>query len=45
MVAVVGNMVKGMINNYKAKVEVFVKVYSEVIIKKNITFIRNQIVG
>jgi len=45
MVAVVGNTVKGTINNYEAKVEVFVEVHSEVITRKNITFIRNQIAG
>jgi len=43
MVAVVGNMVKGIINNYKAKVEVLIEVYSEIIARKNITFVRNQI--
>ena len=40
----VGNMAKGTINiDYKAIVEVFVKVYFKVIIKRNAIFIRNQI--
>jgi len=45
MVAVVGNTAKGTINNYKAKVEVFVEVYFEVIVKKNVMFVRSQITG
>jgi len=41
MVAVVGNTAEGIINNYKAKVEVLVEVYSKVITRKSTTFIRN----
>jgi len=43
IVAVIGNMVEGTINNYKAKVEVLIEVHSKVIIKRSATFIRNQI--
>ena len=43
--AVVGNTAEGIINNYKAKVEVFVEVHSEVITKKSAIFIRSQITG
>jgi len=44
MVAVVGNIVKGIINvNYKAIIEVLIEVYSEVIAKRSAIFIRNQI--
>jgi len=38
---VVGNTAEGIINNYKAKVEVLIEVYSKVIIKRSATFIRN----
>jgi len=41
IVAVVGNTAEGIINNYKAKVEVLIEVYSEVIIRKSAIFIRN----
>ena len=41
--AAVGNTVEGTINNYEAKVEVLIKVYSKVITKKSTIFIRNQI--
>jgi len=41
MVAVVGNTVEGIINNYKVKVEVLVKVYSKVIAKRSATFVRS----
>jgi len=41
MVAVVGNIVEGIINDYKAKVEVLVEVHFKVIIKKSAIFIRN----
>jgi len=34
-------MVKGIINNYKVKVEVLIEVYFKVIAKRNATFIRN----
>jgi len=34
MVAVVSNIVKGIINNYKVKVEVLIEVYFKVIAKK-----------
>jgi len=43
MVAGVGNTVEGIINDYKAKVEVLVEVYFEVIIRRSATFIRNRI--
>ena len=43
MVAVVGNMAKGIINDYEAKVEVFVVVYFEVIARKSAMFVRNWI--
>jgi len=36
-------MVEGIINNYKVKVEVLIKVYFEVIAKRNTMFIRNRI--
>ena len=46
MVAVVGNMAKGTINiDYKAIVEVLVEVYFEVIVKRNVMFVRSQIAG
>ena len=42
IVAIIGNMVKNTINaNYKIIIEVFIKVYFKVIIKKNTIFIRN----
>ena len=42
MVAVVGNIVKGIINiNYKAIIEVFIEVYFKVIIKRSTIFIRS----
>ena len=35
-------MVKGIINiNYKATIEVFIKIYSKVIAKRNAMFMRN----
>ena len=43
IMAMVGNMAKGIINNYEAKVEVLIKVYFKVITKKSIIFIRSQI--
>ena len=43
MVAVVGNIVEGIINNYKVKMEVLIEVYFKVITKKSATFIRSQI--
>ena len=40
--AIVGNIVKGIINvNYKAIIEVLVKVYFKVITRKSATFIRS----
>jgi len=45
MVAIVGNIVEGIINNYKVKVEVLVEVYFKVIIRRSATFIRNRIAG
>ena len=42
IVAVVGNMVKGIINiNYKAIIEVLIEVYFKVITKKSAMFIRS----
>jgi len=41
----VSNTAEGTINNYKAKVEVLVEVYSKVITRRSATFIRNQIAG
>jgi hypothetical protein len=42
IVAVVGNIVKGIINiNYKAIIEVFMEVYLKIIIKRNAMFIRS----
>jgi len=41
MVAVVGNIVEGIINNYKIKVEVLMEVYFEVIARRSAMFIRN----
>jgi len=43
MVAVVGNIAEGIINNYKAKVEVLIEVYSKVIIRRSAMFIKNRI--
>ena len=39
----VGNIVEGIINNYKAKVEVLIEVYFEVIARRSTMFVRNQI--
>jgi len=41
MVAMVGNMAKGIINDYKAKVEVFVEVYFKIISRKSAIFIKS----
>jgi len=41
MVAVVGNTVEGIINDYKVKVEVLVEVYSKIIARRSATFIRS----
>ena len=41
IVAVVGNIIKGIINDYEVKVEVLVKVYSKVIARRSTIFIRN----
>ena len=44
MVAVVGNIVEGIINiNYKVVIEVLVEVYFKVIARRSTTFIRSQI--
>ena len=44
MVAVVGNIVKGIINiDYKAIIKVLIEVYFKLITKKSIIFIRSQI--
>ena len=39
----VGNIVEGIINNYKVKMEVLIEVYFEVIARRSTTFVRNQI--
>ena len=42
MVAIVGNIVKGIINiNYKAIIKVLIEIYFKLIIKRNIIFIRS----
>ena len=42
MVAVVGNIVKGIINtNYKIIIEVLIKIYFKVIAKRNTMFVRS----
>jgi len=41
IVAVVGNTVEGIINDYKVKVEVLIEVYFKVITRKSAMFIRN----
>jgi len=42
MAAVVGNMVKGIINvNYKVIIEVLIEVYFKVIARRSTTFIRS----
>ena len=43
IVAMVGNIVEGIINNYKTKVEVLVEVHFKIITKKNTIFVKNQI--
>ena len=44
MVAIVGNIVEGIINvNYKAIIEVLIEVYFKVIAKRSAIFIRNRI--
>ena len=43
IVAVVGNTVEGIINDYKVKVEVLIEVYFKAIAKRSATFIRNRI--
>ena len=43
MVAVVGNIVEGIINDYKVKAEVLIEVYFEVIARKSAIFIRSRI--
>ena len=46
MVAVVGNMVKDIINiNYKAIIKVLIEVYFKIIVKRSAMFARNQIAG
>ena len=46
IVAIVGNMAKGIINtNYKAIIEVFIEIYFKVITRRNIMFIKSQITG
>ena len=46
MVAVVGNTAKGIINtNYKAIIKVFIEVYFKIIARRNIIFVRSQIVS
>ena len=41
IVAVVGNTVEGIINNYKVKVEVLIEVYFKVIARRSAIFIRS----
>ena len=41
IVAIVGNTAESTINNYKAKVEVFIEVYFKVITRRSTTFIRS----
>ena len=41
IVARVGNMAEGIINDYKVKVKVFIEVYFKVIARKSAIFIRN----
>ena len=41
MVAIVGNIVEGIINNYKVKVEVLIEVYFKVIARRSAIFVRN----
>ena len=44
MVAIVGNIVEGIINiNYKVVIEVLIEVYFKVIAKRSAIFIRSQI--
>ena len=44
IIAIVGNIIKGIINiNYKAIIEVFIKVYFKIITKRSIIFIKSQI--
>jgi hypothetical protein len=43
MVVVVGNTVEGIINDYKAKVEVLIEVHFKVIARRSAMFIRNRI--
>ena len=45
MVAVVGNTAKGIINDYKVKVEVLVEVHSKIIAKRSAIFMGSQIAG
>jgi hypothetical protein len=45
-VAVVGNIAEGIINvDYRAIMEVFVEVYSEVIIRRSAMYVKSQIVS
>ena len=39
--AIVGNIAKGTINDYKAKVEIFIEVYFKVIARRSTMFARN----
>jgi len=41
MVARIGNMAEGIINDYKIKVEVLIEVYFEVIARRSAMFVRN----
>ena len=43
IVAIVGNTVEGIINDYKAKVEVLVEVHFKVIARRSAIFVRNRI--
>ena len=41
--AVVSNIAEGIINDYKAKVEVLIEAHFKVITRRSIMFVRNQI--
>ena len=45
-ITTVGNITEGTINaNYKAIIEVFIEVYFKVITRRNIMFVRSQIIN
>ena len=46
IVAAVGNIVEDTINaNYKAIMEIFIKVYFKIITRRNVIFIKSQIIN